>query len=114
MLIDPPTYGLPLANEAYIDSYTLPPISSHSLSDKQVSSEPVLRLTIQLMALMTDCVADRLCPRRTQEILLLLKQLRGYTENISNLDSLSQELEEMGELWQQLAHTPIPLKHSLT
>lgn len=59
-----------------------------------------MMIYIELMALMTNCLFGRPCPRRIQEIRLLLRQIQQDTQ-LSLV--LQERLEKISDDWQRLA-----------
>lgn len=56
-------------------------------------------LCIEIMQLMSDCIIDGLCPRRTHKILLLLNQAPNIISAATGLSQLEATLESIREVW---------------
>lgn len=66
---------------------------SQSLHNTQMT------LCIEVMQLMSDCLIEGLCPRRTHKILLLLNQVPNSDSATTQLGQLEAALESTREAW---------------
>jgi glycerol-3-phosphate dehydrogenase len=66
---------------------------SQSLHSTQIA------LCIEVMQLMSDCLIEGLCPRRTHKILLLLNQVPNIDSATTQLGQLEAALESTREAW---------------
>lgn len=62
-----------------------------------------IALCIEIMQLMSDCITEGLCPRRTHKILLLLNQVSNMNGTTTPPNQLETALELTKEVW-HVAH----------